>query len=92
MWNKMAISKFGFVDFGGKMSVGGGLGRLPSNFFGHLKRALKLFIFVKMSPFVRFYDPMVDTMTPGKKNNNNNKHAPVICLLAKKYKIPHFCR
>ena len=38
MLNKMAISKFWFVDFGKKMSVGGGLGALK--FFGHLKREL----------------------------------------------------
>jgi hypothetical protein len=27
-----------------------------------------------------------------KEKNNNNKHASVIFLLAKRHKIPHFCR
>ena len=48
----MAISKFGSVDFGKKMSVGGGLGALQ--FFGHLKRVLELFISVRMRPLARF--------------------------------------
>ena len=48
----MAISKFLSIDFGEKMSVGGGLGALQ--FFGHLKRALELFISVKMSPLATF--------------------------------------
>ena len=64
---------------------------MPSNFFGHLKRALELFISVRMSPLATFQDHLVDTMTPGekkkkkrkKKKKKNNKHAPVICLLAK---------
>ena len=40
---------------------------MPSNFFGHLKRALELFISVKMSYLATFYDHLVDTMTPGEK-------------------------
>ena len=52
MRNKMAISKFWSVDFGETISVGGGLGALQ--FFGHLKRALELFISVRMSPLVTF--------------------------------------
>ena len=50
--NKMAISEFWSVDFGKIISVGGGLGALQ--FFGHLKRALELFISVRMSPLARF--------------------------------------
>ena len=34
------------------MSVGGGVGAVQ--FFGHLKRALELFITVRMSPFATF--------------------------------------
>ena len=49
-----------------KMSMGGGLFALQ--FFGHLKRALELFISVRMSPLATFYDHLVDKMTPGKKN------------------------
>ena len=67
---------------------------MPSNFFGHLKRALELFISVRMSPLATFLDHLVDTMTPGKKKNKKkkqtNKHAPVICLLAKNAKFHIF--
>ena len=59
---------------------------MPSNFFGHLKRALELFISVRMSPLATFSDHLVDTMTPEKKK----KHAPVICLLAKNTKFHIF--
>ena len=48
MLNKMAISEFGSDDFGKMISVGGGLGGLQ--FFGHLKRALELFIYVRNEP------------------------------------------
>ena len=63
---------------------------MPSNFFGHLKRALELFISVRMSPLATFWDSWVDTITPGGKNKTNkqtNKHASVICLLAKNTKF-----
>ena len=51
MLNKMAISEFWSYDFGGKMSVGGGLDALQ--FFGHLK-TLELFISVQVSPHTIF--------------------------------------
>ena len=51
MMNKMAISEFSSGDFGKIIGVGGGLGTLQ--FFGHLKRALELFISVRMSPLAR---------------------------------------
>ena len=63
---------------------------MPSNFLGHLKRALKLFISVRMSPLAKFLDPWVDTITPGKKKKKTNKHASVICLLAKNTKFHIF--
>ena len=47
----MAISNFDPLTLG-KMSVGGGLGALQ--FFGYLKRALELFISVRMSPLATF--------------------------------------
>ena len=50
--NKMDISEFWSDYFGKKMRVGGGLGAL--RFFGHLKRALELFISVRMSPLAKF--------------------------------------
>ena len=46
---------------------------MPSNFFGHSKRALELFIFVRMSPLATFWDHLVDMITPGKKNKKTNK-------------------
>ena len=74
------------------MSMGGGLFALQ--FFGHLKRALELFISVRMSPLATSKDHLVDKMTPGKKtqkkNKQINKHAPVICLLAKNTKFHIF--
>ena len=42
---------------------------MPSNFFGHLKRALEVFISVRMSSLATFYDNWVGTITPGKKTN-----------------------
>ena len=67
---------------------------MPSNFVGHLKRALELFISVRMSPLATLQDHLVDTMTPGKKKQKKkqktNKHAPVICLLAKNTKFHIF--
>ena len=68
---------------------------MPSNFFGHLKRALELFISVRMSPLATLWDHLVDTMTPGEKTKRTNTHP---CLAkndlssGKKYEIPHFCR
>ena len=65
--------------------------QVPSNFFGHLIRALELFISVRMIPLATFQDHLVDTMTPGKKTKKQkNKHAPVICLLAKNTKFHIF--
>ena len=64
---------------------------MPSNFFGHLKRALELFISIRMSPLATFKDHLVVTMTPGKKQKKKtNKHAPVIGLLAKNTKFHIF--
>ena len=71
---------------------------MPSKYFGHLKRALELFISARMSPLATFWDHLVDTMTPGKKKKQNkkknkkktNKYAPVICLLAKNTKFHIF--
>ena len=51
MVNKMAISKFGSGDFWEKKSTGGGLGALQ--FFGYLKRALELFISIRMIPLTK---------------------------------------
>ena len=88
MLNKMAISEFLSGGFGKRLSVGGGLGVLQ--FFGHLKRALELFISVRMSPHTTFQDQWVDTITPGKKNDKKkqkkkqNKHASVLFLVEKK--------
>ena len=71
------------------MSVGGGLGALQ--FFGSLKRALEILIFVRMSPLKTFYDHWVDTIIPGKKTKQTtNKHAPVIYLLGKNTKFQIF--
>ena len=50
--NKMAISEFRSIDFGKTISVGRGISALQ--FFCHLKRALELFISVRMSPIARF--------------------------------------
>ena len=46
---------------------------MPSNFFGHLKRALELFISIRMIPLATFYAHLVDTMTPGKKKKKKKK-------------------
>ena len=65
---------------------------MPSNFFGHLKRALELFISVRMmtscdilGPLGRYDDPWKK-----KKKQKTNKHAPVICLMAKNTKFHIF--
>ena len=46
---------------------------------------------MRMSPFATFQDHWVDTITPGKNNKKTtkktNKHASVICLLAKNAKF-----
>ena len=49
------------------MRVGGGLEAL--HLFGHLIRALELFVSVRMSPLARLQDHWVDTITHGKKTN-----------------------
>ena len=69
------------------MSLGGGLVALQ--FFGHLKRELELFVFVKMSPLPTFRAHWVYTITPEKKKKTN-KHASVIFLLAKNAKFHIF--
>ena len=48
----MAISEFSSGDFRKIINVGGGLGALQ--FFGQLKRALELFIYVIMRRLTRF--------------------------------------
>ena len=58
---------------------------MPSNFFGHSKRALELLISVRLSPLVTFYDHWVDTITPGKKTRACDLYS------GKKWKIPRFC-
>ena len=63
---------------------------MPSNFFGHLKRALELFISVRMNilgPLGQYDDPWGKKK---QKNKQTNKHAPVICLLAKNAKFHIF--
>ena len=85
-WN--GSLEFWSGDCGKIISVGGGLDTFQ--FFGHLKRALELFISVRMSPLARFSDHWVDTITPGKKKQTKkqtNKHASVICLQAKNTKF-----
>jgi hypothetical protein len=72
MLNKMAISKFRSGNFGKQMSVGEGLVAL--HFFGHLKRALDLLIFVNepsrdiLGPLGRYDHPW------GKKQQQINTH------------------
>ena len=64
---------------------------MPSNFYGGLKGTLELLISVRMSPLATFYDYWVDTIIPAKKqqkaNKQTNKHASVICLVAKSTKF-----
>ena len=69
------------------MSVGGGLGALQ--LFGHLKRALELLISVRMSPFRDILGPLRRYDHPWGKEKKN-KHASVICLLAKNAKFHIF--
>ena len=45
MVNKMAIAEFLSGDFGGNMSVGGGLGAPPPQFFWSLKKYTRTFNF-----------------------------------------------
>ena len=74
-----------------KMSMGRGLGALQ--FFWSLRKGTRTFYF-------RYNEPSCDILGPlgryddpwGKENKTTNKHAPVICLLAKKYEIPYFGR
>ena len=67
---------------------------MPCNFFGRLKRALELFISVRMSPLVHYSRTnWSDTIISGEKTQKNkqiNKHAPLICLLAKNTKFHIF--
>ena len=66
---------------------------MPSNFFGHLKRALEVLISVRMSPLCDILEPLGRYDHPWEKNKQiKNKHASVILTSGKKYKIPHFCR
>ena len=51
MLNKIAISKFWFIDFGKNKSV---WGLVALQLFGHLKRALERLISVRMSPLAKF--------------------------------------
>ena len=76
MMNKMAISKLLSVDFGKKMSVGGGLG--PLQFFRSLKKGTRTVNFRWSEPSATFYHHWVDTITPEKKKQKKN--APLICL------------
>ena len=71
-----------------------GEGKLPSNLFGYFIRALELLISNRISPFPIIQVYWFDTITPweNKQKITTNKHVSVIFLLAKKYKISHFCR
>ena len=59
------ILKFLSVDFGKKSAWKGAW--LPSNIFGHLKRALELLISDQMSPQLILWDNGLNTITPCKK-------------------------
>ena len=64
---------------------------MPSNFFGHLKKALELFISVRMSPLeILGQLGRYDHPWEKKQNKKTNKHASVICLLAKNTKFQIF--
>ena len=63
---------------------------MPSNFFGHLKKALDLFISVKNDPSSDILGPLGRYDEPWEKKIKKNKHAPVICLLAKNTKFHIF--
>ena len=92
MLNKMAISKFWSVDFGKNTSVGGGLDALQ--FFWSLKKGTRTFHFRLNEPShdilgrLGWYDHPWEKNN--KKNKKTNKHASVICLLAKNAKFHIF--
>ena len=96
MLNKMAISEFWSDNFEQKMSVGGGLGALQ--FFGLLKKGTRTFHFRSIEPSRRILGPLGRYDYPWEKekkknkNKQTNKHASVICLLAKNTKFHIFCR
>ena len=87
MLNKMAISEFASDNFGKNERERGP--RCPPIFFGHLKRALKLFISVPMSPLAKISGPLGRYDYPWEKEKKN-KHASVTCLLAKNTKFHIF--
>ena len=88
----MAILKFGSVDFGKNMSVGGGLGAFQ--FFRSLKKGTRTFHLRKNEPFCEILRPIGRYDDPWKKKTTKktttNKHAPVICLRAKNTKFHIF--
>ena len=91
MLNKMAISKFSSDDFGKKMSVGRDLGALQ--FFWSLKKGTRTFHFRSNEPSRKilgplgWYDHPWEKEKKKKTNKQTNKHASVICLLAKNTKF-----
>ena len=91
MLNKMAISEFWSDYFGKKMSLGGGLGAL--RFFWSLKKGTRTFHFRSNEPSRKILGPLGWYDHPWekeKKNEQTNKHASVICLLAKNTKFHIF--
>ena len=69
-----------------------GLGALQ--FFWLLKKGTRTFHFRQNEPSCNILGPIGRYNDPWEKEKKQqtNKHAHVICLLAKKYGIPHFCR
>jgi hypothetical protein len=55
-----------------KMSAGGSL--IALYFFDNLKRAQEVLISVRMSPLALFYDQLINTITPVKKQQQINIH------------------
>ena len=72
------------------MSVGGGLGALQ--FFGSLKKGTRTFHFRENEPSCDILAPLgrYDDPWENKTKKQTNKHAPVICLLAKNTKFHIF--
>ena len=92
MLNKMAISEF-WSDYFGKMRVGGSLGALW--FFWSLKKDARTFHFRLNEPSRKILGPLDRYDHPWEKEKNKkqkktNKHASVICLLAKNTKLHIF--
>ena len=83
----MAISEFWSVDFGKTISVGGGLGALQ--FFWSLKKATRTLHFRYNEPSYKILGPLGRYDHPWEKKNKKqtNKHASVICCLAKNTKF-----